>query len=500
MKYNGEPERWLVAARLSYVTRKDRERGDAMISGIQTQDEQAAKWAEAEGHQIVHVTKDRNVSGAVPPWERPELGPWLTEPEKLIQYDGIVAFDVTRLSREYFDLGWLRHWAEAAGKKLYVIKDRLTWPDHRDGMLWAVAGERAHQERLDLIERVTRQLEALRAAGKLVGRPPFGYDSEGDKGDRRLMPTEAGRVYVPEIYRRSIAGQSQETIAAWLTAEGVKPVSGKWWGRTIGGLIKNPVYKGHRCERIPVPADEVEKRDGRVLRYRYGDKWVEYARQQYGKTIHRCEPLVDAVTWRQANEALRDRPKRGHSDPANRAMLAEALHCPDCDDSPMYRHRALSRGRAYFYYRCFGRGQQRRSCGNMVPVGKVDDAADAIIRRDFNVPEMETVVKRGNEAAIDNRLEEIQTEINQLGYRGLPDDEYDAELARLRAERDAVRNTDLIADSVEARPTGNTYAGLWEATPVSERGPWLARHGFRVYASKAEVVVEQGGKLARRKL
>ncbi len=73
---------------------------------------------------------------AIAPWERPELGPWLTDPVKLVQYDGIVAYDVSRLSREYFDLAWLRKWAEENHKKLYVIKERLHWPDNRDGTLW----------------------------------------------------------------------------------------------------------------------------------------------------------------------------------------------------------------------------------------------------------------------------------------------------------------------------------------------------------------------------
>ena len=62
MRVNGEPERWLLAARLSRLSRKDRERGDELINGIQTQDLRSAEWAQYEGHVIVHVTKDRNVS------------------------------------------------------------------------------------------------------------------------------------------------------------------------------------------------------------------------------------------------------------------------------------------------------------------------------------------------------------------------------------------------------------------------------------------------------
>ena len=53
MKVNGQPERWLVAARLSRVAKRDRERGDALITGIQTQDKNSTDWAQHEGHVIV---------------------------------------------------------------------------------------------------------------------------------------------------------------------------------------------------------------------------------------------------------------------------------------------------------------------------------------------------------------------------------------------------------------------------------------------------------------
>jgi site-specific DNA recombinase len=198
---------------------------------------------------VVHVTRDCNISGAVAPWKRPELGPWLTDPVKVVQYDGIVAYDVSRLSREYFDQAWLRKWAEQNHKKLYVIKERLHWPDNRDGTLWGVAAERAYEERQEIIERVTRELGALEEAGKLTGRASFGYTPAGDKYDRYLAPTDEGRTYVPQIYQHCIDGWSLERIAKWLNDEGVKPTSGVWWPPSISGLIKNPVYKGHRCKQ-----------------------------------------------------------------------------------------------------------------------------------------------------------------------------------------------------------------------------------------------------------
>jgi site-specific DNA recombinase len=492
VRVNGYPERWVVAARLSRVNKKDRERGDDLIDGIQTQDTRSTDWVRQEGNVVVHVTRDRNISGAIAPWERPELGPWLTDPVKLVQYDGIVAFDVSRLSREYFDLAWLRKWAEANHKKLYVIKERLHWPDNRDGTLWGVAAERAYEERQEIIERVTRELEALRDAGKFIGRPPFGFTSAGEKYDRYLVPTDEGRKYVPLVYQHCIEGWSLWTIAEWLTDEGAKPVAGSWGPSSIGGLIKNPVYMGHRCEREAVPPDEIEDRDGRPIRYRYGNAWAETPHWRYGRTVHRCEPLVDAAIWKRANEALATRAKRGHSDPGERAMLSEALSCPFCEESPMYRHRAMGRGRPYHYYRCQGRGRNRSSCGNMVRVELVDKAVNEVMASTFDVPVMAQAIVYGNEAKIEAELERINFELQQLGAQRLPWDEEDRERARLRAEHERVSNTKLIEDSVELVETDDTYLELWERLSDPERGPWLAEHGFRVTASKERVTVSRG--------
>ncbi len=497
VKVNGEPERWLVAARLSRMRKEDRERGDDLVNSIQTQDQRAAEWAQAEGHVIVHVTRDRNISGAVPPWERPELGPWLTDPVKIVQYDGIVAFSVDRLSREYFDLGWLRKWAEQHHKRLYVIKDRLRWPDNRDGVLWGVAAERAYQERQDIIERVNREIGALQDAGSVTGKPPFGYAVTGPKYDKKLVTTETGRTWVPRIYQWVIDGRSGRQIAAKLNAEGVITEPQMHLFRRIGDVIRNPVYRGARCKYEPIPPDEVETRDGRAVRYRYGDRWAEWPRWTYGRVIHTCEALVTPGVWKRANEALSSRATTGagHVDPENCAMLARALHCPNCQDSPMYRIKSsvTSRVRAtYHYYRCAGRGARRESCGNMVRVELADEAVNDIIAETFDVPVMEHRIVYGNEAEIEDELEKIRFEIRQLGARELPDDEYDAELTRLRAERDRVAATELVPDRAELLPTGDTYAGLWERLSTPERGAWLAAKGFRVYASKAEVRVVLG--------
>jgi DNA invertase Pin-like site-specific DNA recombinase len=513
MRVNGQPERWLVAARLSRMTKRDRERGDELINGIQTQDRRSAEWAQSEGHVIVHVTRDRNISGAIPPWERPELGPWLTDPLKLVQYDGIVAYDIQRLSRGgNYDVSWLRRWAEEHGKKLYVVKERLRWPNRRDGMIWALEAERAEQDLLDMTEKITRELDALTEAGKLVGKPPFGYEITGLKYDKSLVPTDTGRKYVPLIFARVIDGWSGKRIAAWLRDEGVLRENSPFWQNSIGQVIRNPVYKGFRCKYEIIPPDEVELvisgevvrqswtgPSKKIIRYRYGRKWREYPRCRYGKVIHKCEALVDAAVWKAANEALENRTHKGFIDPENAAMLSDVLYCPVCaaTDAPMYRLTAKGRnttGKTYSYYRCAGRTGpgKRASCGLLVNMEAVDEAVNLIMARRFDVEIMEHKIIYGNEAQIENELERIRFEIRQLATLDLSDEEYDARLAALRAERDEVAATSVVEDDVQLAGTGQTYLEVWESLPVPQRGRWLAEQGFKVFASKTEVRVVKG--------
>ena len=173
---------------------------------------------------------------------------------------------------------------------------------------------------------------------------------------------------------------------------------------------------------------------------------------------------MDAEVFRRAGKALDGRPKRGHIDPANRAMLSGVLACPVCEDSPMYR---LASG----YYRCTGRGANRRGCGNMVRVDAADAAVNRAIAEDFATPVMAHAVIPGNEARIAARLEEIRFEVRQLGSADLDDAEYDRRLAGLRAERDQVKAAEVVPDRVELTDTGEVYSELWARTPGPRARP-----------------------------
>src|ERR1700730_186451 len=87
------PVRALIAARLSKL-----QRGGQQGIGIETQDEKSRSFCEREGMTVVGVVADTK-SGTVAPWDRKNLKPWVTEPEKMAMYDAVVAYKTDRWSR-----------------------------------------------------------------------------------------------------------------------------------------------------------------------------------------------------------------------------------------------------------------------------------------------------------------------------------------------------------------------------------------------------------------
>jgi hypothetical protein len=74
----------------------------------------------------------------------------------------------------------------------------------------------------------------------------------------------------------------------------------------------------------------------------------------------------------------------------------------------------------------------------------------------------------------------------------MTDEQYDDELARLRAERDRLKALPAQPDRWDEQLTGELYADIYQDLPAWERGAWLTSHGFVIHATKKEVSVIQG--------
>src|ERR1700750_35218 len=210
--------RLVLAPRLSQLSRVGE-------TGIDTQDEDARLWAERNGHTIVGVCAD-DISGVISPFKRKELGPWLTDPDRLQMYDGILATKMDRYTRSR-DWG-IRQWAEKHGKKLLIVSPELVWPpepsDATTPIIWDNLVNIAISEWQNTSQRYRRMLKRKRDQGYFTGKRPYGY---------RIVAVEGGKILEPDPVTapivRGMANRYDEDdwslrqIADWLTKSAIVP-------------------------------------------------------------------------------------------------------------------------------------------------------------------------------------------------------------------------------------------------------------------------------------
>ena len=346
----------------------------------------------------------------------------------------------------------LGRFRDAGGRVESVQEPTLGQLDFGSNVTTYIAGLVNAEKSRHIGKQVQLAHNRSRANGALVSRNPFGYISTGPKYHRALVPTKIGREYVPQIFARCIASQSAASIAAWLTQEGV-PTPNKnrgnvWAPKSVGQIIRNPVYIGRR-------------RNGK------------------GVTVHTCEALVDAATFKRAGKAYASRPKRGPQK-ATTALLTGLLFCRQCG-GPMYRLAT----RDGLFYRCtadpkFG-AARKSECRNMVPLAEMDAEVLKWLAASPQ-PVYDSVWVEGSN--YEAEIEQVNMALFELPRRDLPEDEEDAERARLRAERRRLEALPSIPGHWEDLETGETYGQMFirlAGDAAALRAEIKGRIQFRVF-------------------
>jgi DNA invertase Pin-like site-specific DNA recombinase len=271
----------------------------------------------------------------------------------------------------------------AAGGRVEFVKDThlnvagdSSMPAWVRNMLFAQAFGVANAESERKRQRTQMDIEHHKSTGSVHGRPPWGYVITGTKDNKRFVPTDTGRRWIPVIYDLVINGSSLRNIAEYLTNEGVLTTRGKIWNEAfLAHLVANPVYKG--------------------------------ARRNGGPEM-KVEALVSPTAWDEAQLALASRARigRGTTKQPSKALLRPVCgQCfgdarDGCTDgiSPMYRILRGPRAERVGVYRCFGHGPQRIGCGAEIPEDKLDRAVIVMLSVDTR-PHIERVFVPGDDRA-----------------------------------------------------------------------------------------------------
>jgi site-specific DNA recombinase len=437
-------------------------------TSIEKQDDDMARWAAGNDHEIIDTAKDSGVSGAVPPWNRPELGPWLTDPDKISRYDGILASHLDRLGRSTNDFMELLKWCEKNHKTIITtaLGDKIDFSKGTGKLLGFVIMWLGEQE-LESDRRRTREtFEWLRDNGYLTGKCPFGFRvveiMDGKKVRKIIEPDPVNAEYVRQMVTNYLAGWTLAELCDWLDAEGVKPPqNGIWQQNSISQLFRNPVLIG-----------QLES-EGDVVR------------DAKGQPMQRCEPILDDETWQRLQAKLEATPKRKTTAPKDTALLTGILVCPKCG-GPMYRFTSTRKhpnGNTYVtaYYRCHGTPRKPSKCRNMPKMTDVEAKVTEYILTHPSIEIMETVMVKGN--AYGKQIAEVKAAMAALSQDA---DDYDERHNALRAEYLRLKDLRPEPDRVDKVPTGRTLAAEWPEMTTAERRQALLDGEFTVEAVKGK--------------
>ena len=461
----------IIAARLS-----QKKKGRSETS-IESQDIDAREWAEDEGHNVVATVADQ-AKGPTPMWRRKNLRPWVTQPELMARYQGIVAAKQDRLSRaDWEDEEELRRWATNNGKTLFIVDKNLRWPPRDDPRYhdddvsaWHRGAEEAHREWTIDSRRYKRMHKNLIANGYINTRIIFGYRTKGvncgeipcrceEQGiDDHSVPViyEPEAQVIREAVLRYLAGESLTEICDdFNTREIPSPRRGgqpgkKWHIQTLASTLRKPSIAGRRLNAE-------------------------------GKTTLLYDGII---TWREHEQLvarLDSRANRKGISPSNAYMLTGLL--TDQAGHPMHGHVSQGVKMRHHYYRC------RQGCGFMIKMGDVDAEITSGIIDDYgHLPHMvprivpgknnfeEIARKRQDRAELDDQIDQASDPTPYQKKR----DELTAEIRRLIKEDQEHPQP----DGITWVPSGKTVEKHWETLTPAARRDWLKENGWKVTAIK----------------
>jgi site-specific DNA recombinase len=432
-------------------------------------------WASANNATIVGWAEDLDVSAKIPPWERPELGPWLTE--KIDQFDVLVFAKLDRAVRSLNDFVDLdRMLAHGGTSRLVILDPPIDLTDMWGRALAQILAVFAELERQMISKRTKEGFDAVISAGRWPGgRVPWGYRKiriEGKDG-WWLIPDEETAEIIRKVVDNIISGSSARAEAQRLMREGVPAPGGQpaWHPGNLARLLRSRSLLG-----------QWQMKD-------------DVARDSKGLPIQRADPVIDSATWVRLQETLDANRKPGNGNRSDGSPLLRVVFCAVCG-RPMYitlRPKTLKSGKkVYRYYRCASYNQDvpepcKGSNFNADTLERI--ISDEFLSRVGDLEVERKVFQPGEDHA--EALETAQAAYNELTEQLSTT----RSSSGRKALRERLRALDEMIEDLEAKPsrpaswayegTGQTHAELWKELSAQERGAFLRDAGVEVFVGRA---------------
>jgi DNA invertase Pin-like site-specific DNA recombinase len=301
-------------------------------TSIEAQERLCRSRATTLGADVVAVHADQAVSGSVPVDLRPG-GKALLADVLAGRVEVVLVESLSRLSRDIGEQDRAVKRIEHRSVRIVGVSDAYDSLAAGRKVLRVARGLVNELYLDDLRAQVHRTLAAKASRGRHVAGLSYGYTSEQDGNDRRLVIVPEQATIVREIFERYGAGESCQRIAADLNARGILgPRRGTWSVSALygspdkgAGVLNNELYIGrvvwNRSQWIKHP--ETGKRE-RMIRPRA--EWLIAEQPELR--------LVDEAAWqrvrdrfdRRRGEQPPGRPLGGHA----RTLFGGLLRCGIC--------------------------------------------------------------------------------------------------------------------------------------------------------------------------
>jgi site-specific DNA recombinase len=382
-------------------------------------------WAEEHGHEVVKITEDLSQSGKLSAFKRPELGPWLTDLERIASWDILVTPKIDRACQNTQDFLRLLDWAKEYRKTVVSLKENLDMTTAQGRQAARDAASRAEWERDMASERRLETLAELNEQGRWTGGlVPYGMRAEEREDGYYLVIDEDGTADIADtMVDMAIAGKNNRMIRDWLNAEGHKNSRGNTW--TI--------------ERV--------------------------------RLVLHSESMADVLgeeKHAQLRAALRSRSQPRGQWTSGKHYLLRVAYCAKCK-IPLY---AALRKRSAFkgYYRCL-------QCGMVRRITPLEDDIETNLRGIWqDRPYQYRTLVPGDDHERDiKRLEAQLDKVRDIEF--IDTSELESEIARLKVAPHE-------PDEIKLITTSQTIAQHWDALPdAAERNRFLRDRNVRYLVS-----------------
>jgi DNA invertase Pin-like site-specific DNA recombinase len=405
--------------------------------GVQRQEQDCRKLAEALRYQVVGVYSDNDIS-AYSGKVRPEYRRLLDD-IRSGHVKALLVWHTDRLHRSPLELETFIQVADGIPTHS-VTAGQLDLTKSSGRMAARIAGAVARNESEHKSERQRRKADELAAKGlPLGGGRPFGYEADG------MTVRQAEADELRGMVTKVLAGESLNSILRDLNARSVATTRGGRWGYPS---LRALLLRERNCGRM--------RHRGEVIG---AAAW---------------EPIISETDHDAVAAVLADPSRRTTTSPARKHLLSGLLRCGGCG-SAMKAGWVSSRGKRYNMYRCPERGAGHvhrnmekvddyvtkrvlRQLGAVLFMPREVDTSALEVQRDaIKMRQDEMAVMYGNglitaaqlsafTASTTTRLSEITDELSQAvigntldGVSGMSEDQWNAlSLDRKRTIIDAL--------------------------------------------------------------